>query len=185
MHPNWRESRGWCVIVWEMHAYHLRPRQTNHCSCLGYLAWLDAQDVPTTFFSLKEIQAMRNATTAREKSAYNWFMENFTAWQEKFSVGNHSILRRSGTVLSRSAMKHVLSYCLKLWGKVACPASAPCQQTQIDSQDATDAWQVHMQESGASRIWWMVKRMCCPIQCVLSEAGKVAEQELFTILQAT
>jgi hypothetical protein len=68
---------------------------------------------------------------------------------------------------------------------VACPASAPCQQTQIDSQDATDAWQVHMQESGASRIWWMVKRMCCPIQCVLSEAGKVAEQELFTILQAT
>ncbi len=50
-----------------MHAYHLRPRQTNHCSCLGYLAWLDAQDVHTTFFSLKEVQEMRNATTAREK----------------------------------------------------------------------------------------------------------------------
>ena len=115
---------------------------------------------------------MRNATTAREKSAYYWFMENFTAWQEKFSVGNATV-RNSIITISDEALTLVFFEIMRQSGM---PSISTMSTKQIDSQDATDAWQVDIQESGASRIWRMVKRMCCPIQCV-SEAGKVAEQE--------
>jgi hypothetical protein len=179
-----------------MHAYHLRPWQTNHYSCLvGYLAWLDAQDVPATFFSLKEIQAMRNTSTAREKSAYYWFMEHFID-----CVAGIIQCRKSKYLATVSNSIITISdeaFALLLFENYEAKWHAQHQHL-VDKRKLTAKMprmhgkytckKVGQAEFGGWSKEGVVQfnAYCLQIEAERSsEAGKLAEQELLTILQAT
>jgi hypothetical protein len=162
----------------------------------GYLEWLDnKQDIPATFFTLKEIQAMRTASTPREKCAYYWFMENFIdcvvgkvqCRKSKYlATVSNSIITISDEAFAlllfenyeekwhaqhqhRRNRKQLTDKMPRMHGKYTC---------KTVGQAEFGGWS----KAGVAKFSFYCRQIEADRN---SEAGKIAEQELLTILQAT
>ncbi|KAI2496794.1 hypothetical protein MHU86_17728 [Fragilaria crotonensis] len=181
------------------------------CAQLGgnivsaHLIWLDkcrivstddvlgVRDFTADFYTLKEVSAMRNFATTREKCAFSGSLKtSLIVWLANLTTEIPNIWEPS-LGISQLVMKHLLFYCLKIMWKSGMRLSDNCTKTEMTAKMPRMHGKYTSKKVGQAEFggWSREGVRKFNINCMqimadrLSDKGQAAEQELLTYLQGT